>query len=61
MKVYIFDLDDTIIYYPNNIVNYNNIMTALILNLTYFVLSIFVFYSAFSEARKKGTLINVGE
>ena len=25
MKVYIFDLDDTIIYYPNNIVNYNNI------------------------------------
>ena len=25
MKVYIFDLDDTIIYYPNNIVNYDNI------------------------------------
>jgi len=25
MKVFIFDLDDTIIYYPNNIVNYDNI------------------------------------
>ena len=25
MKVFIFDLDDTIIYYPNNIVNYNKI------------------------------------
>ena len=25
MKIYIFDLDDTIIYYPNNIVNYDNI------------------------------------
>ena len=25
MKIFIFDLDDTIIYYPNNIVNYNNI------------------------------------
>ena len=25
MKVFIFDLDDTIIYYPFNIINYNNI------------------------------------
>tara|TARA_A100001015_G_scaffold278395_1_gene338544 strand:- start:9 stop:464 length:456 start_codon:yes stop_codon:yes gene_type:complete len=25
MKVFIFDLDDTIIYYPNDIVNYKNI------------------------------------
>ena len=57
--VYIFEEVRSILL--NNIVNYNNIMTALILNLTYFVLSIFVFYSAFSEARKKGTLINVGE
>ena len=33
MKVYIFDLDDTIIYYPNNIVNYDNIKSDL--NLYY--------------------------
>ena len=57
--VYIFEEVRSILL--NNIVNYNNIMTALILNLAYFILSIFVFYSAFSEARKKGTLINVGE
>ena len=25
MKVFIFDLDDTIIYYPHGIVDYNNI------------------------------------
>ena len=57
--VYIFEEVRSILL--NNIVNYNNIMTALILNLAYFILSIFVFYSAFYEARKKGTLINVGE
>ena len=57
--VYIFEEVRSILL--NNIVNYSNIMTALILNFIYFSLSIFVFYSAFHEARKKGTLINVGE
>ena len=33
MKIFIFDLDDTIIYYPNNIVNYDNIKSDL--NLYY--------------------------
>ena len=45
----------------NNVVNYSNIMTALTLNLIYFALAVFIFYSAFAGARKKGTLINVGE
>jgi ABC-2 type transport system permease protein len=45
----------------NNVVNYSNIMTALTLNLIYFSLAVFIFYSAFAEARKKGTLINIGE
>ena len=45
----------------NNTVNYSNIFSALILNFIYFILSIFVFYKAFHAARKKGTLINVGE
>jgi ABC-2 type transport system permease protein len=57
--VYIFEEVRSILL--NNIVNYNNILSALMLNVIYFTLSIFVFYSAFSEARKKGTLINVGE
>ena len=45
----------------NNTVNYSNIVSALILNLVYFVSAVAVFYLAFSGARKKGTLINVGE
>ena len=45
----------------NNIVNYSNIMTALKLNLAYFTLSIVIFYLSFSGARKKGTLVNIGE
>jgi ABC-2 type transport system permease protein len=57
--VYIFEEVRSILL--NNVVNYSNIMSALILNLIYFALSIFIFYSAFNEARKKGTLINVGE
>ena len=57
--VYIFEEVRSILL--NNMVNYSNIMTALLLNFIYFSLSIFVFYSAFHEARKKGTLINVGE
>jgi len=57
--VYIFEEVRSILV--NNVVNYSNIMTALILNAFYFLLSILVFYSAFNEARKRGTLINVGE
>ena len=57
--VYIFEEVRSILL--NNVVNYYNIMSALILNFIYFSLSVFVFYSAFGEARKRGTLINVGE
>ena len=57
--VYIFEEVRSILV--NNVVNYSNIMTALILNVFYFLLSILMFYSAFNEARKRGTLINVGE
>ena len=57
--VYIFEEVRSILI--NNTINYSNIMSALLLNLIYFLLSIYVFYSAFHEARKKGTLINVGE
>ena len=57
--VYIFEEVRSILL--NNVVHSSHIMSALILNLIYFALSIFIFYSAFNEARKKGTLINVGE
>jgi len=57
--VYIFEEVRSILL--NNVVSYSNIISALILNLVYFTSAIVIFYSAFSEARKKGTLINVGE
>ena len=57
--VYIFEEARSILV--NNIVDYKNIMTALILNLFYFASAVIIFYSAFYGARKKGTLINMGE
>jgi ABC-2 type transport system permease protein len=57
--VYIFEEVRSILI--NNTINYSNIMSALLLNLIYFLISIYVFYLAFHEARKRGTLINVGE
>ena len=57
--VYIFEEVRSILL--NSIVNYSNIMSAFILNFIYFLLSVFVFYRSFHEARKRGTLINVGE
>ena len=57
--VYIFEEARSILV--NNVVNYNNIMTALALNLFYFVTAIIIFHLAFHGARKKGTLVNMGE
>jgi len=57
--VYLFEEARSILV--NNVVNYSNIATALILNLVYFTSAVAVFYIAFSGARKKGTLINIGE
>ena len=57
--VYIFEEVRSILL--NNVVNYSSILSALVLNFIYFILSVFIFYSAFHEARKRGTLINVGE
>ena len=57
--VYIFEVARSILI--DNTVNYTNIITALTLNLAYFVSAVSIFYLAFSGARKKGTLVNVGE
>ena len=45
----------------NKVVNYESIITAFKLNLIYLIAGIFLFYYSFSEARKKGSLINIGE
>ncbi len=42
-------------------VNYTNIFTAIKLNFVYLVSGISLFYFSFFQARKKGTLINMGE
>ena len=57
--VYIFEETRSILV--NNVVNYKNIIAALCLNLFYFIGSIIVFYLSFHGARKKGTLVNMGE
>ena len=57
--VYIFEEVRSILL--NNTVDYSNILTALKLNLVYFVSAISVFYLAFYGARKKGNLVNMGE
>jgi ABC-2 type transport system permease protein len=57
--VYIFEEVRSILV--NNTVNYANIISALQLNLVYFTAAVVIFYLAFYGARKKGTLINVGE
>ena len=57
--VYIFEEVRSILL--DNVVNYSNIITALKLNLIYFASAVSIFYLAFYGARKKGTLINVGE
>ncbi len=45
----------------NSSVNFENIMNAFYLNSIYLVISISLFYYSFAKARKKGTLINIGE
>ena len=57
--VYIFDETRNILI--NNLVNYNNILFAFYLNTIYLLIGICLFYFSFSKARKKGSLINMGE
>jgi len=57
--VYIFEEARSILI--NNVVSYENIINALILNTVYFIIAIIIFYVSFYGARKKGTLVNMGE
>ena len=42
-------------------VSLENIITAFSLNGVYLIIAISLFYYSFNQARKKGTLINIGE
>ena len=57
--VYIFEEARSILV--TNEVNYDNIKIAFMLNCLYLFLGIFLFYYSFAQARKKGSLINIGE
>ena len=57
--VYIFEEARSILV--NQVVNYSNIKNAFILNLIYLTIGVFLFYYSFSQARRKGSLINIGE
>ena len=45
----------------NNSVNYVNIFISILISLFYFFLGVIVFYISFFGAKKRGTLINMGE
>tara|TARA_S200000501_G_scaffold65063_1_gene56073 strand:- start:1677 stop:2237 length:561 start_codon:yes stop_codon:yes gene_type:complete len=57
--VYIFEEARSILVIQ--VVNYSNIKNAFILNAIYLFVGISLFYYSFSQARKKGSLINIGE
>ena len=57
--VYIFEEARNILI--NQTVNYQNILNAFYLNAIYLVIAISLFYYSFAQARKRGTLINIGE
>ncbi len=57
--VYIFEEARSILI--DNSVNYQNIIKAFYLNGVYLIIAISLFYYSFGKARKKGTLINIGE
>ena len=57
--VYVFEEARNILI--NQTVNIENIFSAFILNLIYLIIAISLFYYSFNKARKKGTLINIGE
>ena len=57
--VYIFEETRSILI--DQTFNFENIARAFYLNIFYLVMAISVFYYSFAQARKKGSLINIGE
>ena len=57
--VYIFEEARSILI--DHSVNYENIINAFYFNFIYLVIAVSLFYYSFGQARKRGTLINIGE
>ena len=45
----------------NSSVNYINILKSIMISLIYFIFGVIVFYISYFGAKKRGTLINMGE
>ena len=45
----------------NNIVNFNDVLKAFLISLIYFFIGVSMFYYSYDGAKKRGTLINMGE
>jgi len=45
----------------NNVVNYTHIMKSISISVVYFIFGVIIFYISYSGAKKRGTLINMGE
>ena len=45
----------------NNTVNYFNIFKSISISLVYFIFGVIIFYISYFGAKKRGTLINMGE
>ena len=45
----------------DNIVSYHDVIKACIISLVYFVIGVFIFYCSYKGAKKRGTLIHMGE
>ena len=45
----------------DNIVSYYDVLKACVISLVYFVIGVVIFYYSFEGAKKRGTLINMGE
>ena len=57
--VHIFEeMRDILIH---DIVNYYQIIKAILISLVYFVIGIIIFYLSYNGAKNRGTLINMGE
>ncbi len=57
--VHIFEEMRNILIY--NIINYSQILKAIFISFLYFVIGIIIFYLSYFGAKKRGTLINMGE
>ena len=57
--VHIFEEMRNILIY--DIINYSQIFKAILISFLYFVIGVKIFYLSYSGARKRGTLINIGE